>query len=243
MRKTTVSRKARKTVEPREQVSDEEFKPRMIKHIRTKTANQAKYLRAMRTSRVVFCLGPAGCGKTYLSVYHAAQLLAKGDSRKIILTRPMIQVESKDELGFLPGDVRQKTKEFATPLDEALEDFFSKDDLLKLEKLNRIKFIPVGVMRGRSIRDSVVIVDEAQNCTVKQLRMILTRFEASTTVILCGDANQTDIRSSHFQNIAEDLSQIEGIALVSLTGADNQRDPLTAKIDEVFEKRYKGVST
>jgi phosphate starvation-inducible protein PhoH and related proteins len=239
MRKTTVSRKARKTVEPREQVSDEEFKPRLIQHLRAKTGNQAKYLRAMRNSRVTFCLGPPGTGKTLVAIFHAAHLLSKGDSRKIILTRPMIQVENRDELGFLPGDVRQKTKEFATPLDEALEDFFSKEDIARLEKLNRLKFTPVGVMRGRSIRDSVVIVDEAQNCTNKQLRMILTRFEASTTVVLCGDANQTDIRDSKFQNIAEDLSQIEGISLVTLTSADNQRDPLTAKIDEVFEKRYK----
>jgi phosphate starvation-inducible PhoH-like protein len=190
----------------------------------------------MRTNKVTFCLGPAGSGKTYLAIAYAAQMLAKGAAKKIILSRPMIQVGDKDELGYLPGEMRQKIDPFMRPLIDSLRDFFSKADIATLEKLERLQIIPVSVMRGLSIRDSILIIDEAQNCDNKQLRAALTRFESTTQVIVCGDQEQSDLSGSKFELISDHLSKIDGITVVRMDDSDNQRDPLVAEINKKFRE-------
>lgn len=231
-----LSRKIKKLVPipPPETVRDEKFLPKLKQHLRAKTTNQAAYIKAIKANRITFACGSPGTGKTFIAIGIGAYMLSKGLVKRIVLTRPM--VHCGEPLGFLPGGVDEKTKEFVAPLTEALDEFFERADIDALIKHDRLKVIPIGVMRGRSIKDSLVIVDEGQNCTSVQLRMILTRIESTSRMVLCGDGNQSDITNSQFYTIANGLRGIDGVGVVNMTLADNQRDKIVAEIDMMFER-------
>lgn len=195
----------------------------------------------MARNTVTFCLGPAGGGKTYIAAGYAASLLADGAIERIVLCRPMIQAGPQDEIGFLPGGVGEKTGPFMEPLFDALGDFFSHADIAKLGESGAIQVKPISMIRGKSLRSSFVIVDEAQNCTAQQIRLVLTRIESGSKVVLAGDQDQTDIRHCHsILEVSEWLTaddKIPGVGRVLFTHEDNQRDPIVSMIDKSFARR------
>lgn len=213
--------------------------PTLKRVIKPRTKNHAAYLKSMADNTITFALGPAGGGKTYMAVGYASSLLAAGAIKKIVLCRPMVQAGDTDEIGFLPGDVGLKAGPFMAPLTDALLDFFGAQDIDRLVESGALQVLPISLMRGKSLRSSFVIVDEAQNCTAKQVRLVLTRIEAGCKVVLAGDQGQSDISHIHpIDEIADWLTgtscgqPIAGIGRVKFGYDDNQRDPLITEIDK-----------
>lgn len=206
------------------------------KLIHPKTIGQRYLVKAMRTNDIVFASGVAGTGKTYLAVVYAASLLKKGDIRKLILTRPA--VEAGENLGFLPGDLKEKVDPYMRPLYDALYDTLGKEQVEKLLEKEVIEIAPLAYMRGRTLDDAFIILDEAQNTTRAQMKMFLTRMGFHSKIVITGDVSQIDLIKKHDSGLSSAkqlLDGIEGIAFVELTSLDVVRHPLVQKIIERYE--------
>ena len=204
--------------------------------IRAKTAGQHSYIEAMRSKDIVFSIGPAGTGKTYLAVAMAIDCLKTGKVKRIILTRPA--VEAGEELGFLPGDIRAKVNPYLRPLYDAIYDMIPAGEFEKLVELGRIEMAPLAFMRGRTLNNSFVILDEAQNTTSIQMKMFLTRLGFHSKAVVTGDITQIDIGegASGLAAVQGILKGIDDISFVILDKRDVVRHPLVARIIEAYEQ-------
>lgn len=205
--------------------------------IRAKTVGQHRYVQAVRTSDVTFSIGPAGTGKTYLAVAMAIDSLKRDKVKRIILTRPA--VEAGEELGFLPGDIQAKVSPYLRPLYDAMFDMIPVSEFEKLTEGGRIEMAPLAFMRGRTLNNSFVILDEAQNTTSTQMKMFLTRLGYNSTAIITGDITQVDLEehASGLITVQEILCGIEGISFIYLDKSDVVRHPLVARIIEAYEQK------
>ena len=205
--------------------------------IRPQSAGQKAYVEAIERSTVVFGLGPAGTGKTYLAMAQAVSSLLSGQVRRIVLTRPA--VEAGEKLGFLPGTLTDKIDPYLRPLYDALGDMMDPDALPKLMASGAVEVAPLAYMRGRTLNDSFIILDEAQNTTLAQMKMFLTRLGFNSKVVVTGDASQIDLageRSSGLLVIEDILSGIDDIEFCHLTSADVVRHRLVGQIIDAYER-------
>jgi phosphate starvation-inducible PhoH-like protein len=204
--------------------------------IRPKTEGQASYIKAIRKNDLVFCIGPAGTGKTYLAVSLALSTMKSGSLKKIILARPA--VEAGERLGFLPGDIQAKVNPYLRPLYDALADMLEIGQVKKYIENDLIEILPLAFMRGRTLNDSFIILDEAQNCTVKQMKTFLTRFGIRTKVVVTGDITQVDLppgKKSGLIDVQERLKGVPGVDFVYLTRKDIVRHRLVRDIVEAYD--------
>lgn len=209
-------------------------------YIKAKTPGQIAYMRSVRNNDIVFAIGPAGTGKTYLAVASAVAALRKHEVMKIMLARPA--VEAGESLGFLPGDLREKVDPYLRPLYDALEDMIPQDKLKTYLERRMIEIVPLAYMRGRTLNNAFVILDEAQNATSMQMKMFLTRMGGSSRAIITGDITQIDLPSrttSGLVEIQEILRGIEGVEFVYLDKGDVVRHKLVRNIIAAYE-RYHG---
>ena len=205
--------------------------------IRPQSAGQKAYVEAIQRSTVVFGLGPAGTGKTYLAMAQAVSSLLSGQVRRIVLTRPA--VEAGENLGFLPGTLTDKIDPYLRPLYDALGDMMDPDALPKLIASGAVEVAPLAYMRGRTLNDSFIILDEAQNTTLAQMKMFLTRLGFNSKVVVTGDASQIDLageRSSGLLVIEDILTGIDDIEFCHLTSADVVRHRLVGQIIDAYER-------
>ena len=210
------------------------------KPVKCRTFGQKRYMEAIDKNTVVFAIGPAGTGKTYLAMAKAVVALKNKVVSRIILTRPA--VEAGEKLGFLPGDLQSKVGPYLRPLYDALYEFMGPDAYHKMVENGTIEVAPLAYMRGRTLSDSFIILDEAQNCSMEQLKMFLTRFGEGSKVVVTGDVTQIDLpeeRKSGLKRISEILSSVEGIAVVELSNKDVVRHKLVKDIVKAFEKYEK----
>ena len=208
------------------------------KAIRAKTIGQREYIQAMRHKDLVFCIGPAGTGKTYLAVVLATQALKNGHVKRIILTRPA--VEAGESLGFLPGDLKEKVDPYLRPLYDALHDVLGTEQTARFLERGTIEIAPLAYMRGRTLDDAFVILDEAQNSTKAQMKMFLTRLGFGSKMVITGDKTQIDLppRIESGLKVAEKiLSNVSGIHFQMLEQGDVVRHPLVAKIIQAYEEQ------
>ena len=210
------------------------------KPVKCRTFGQKRYMEAIDKNTVVFAIGPAGTGKTYLAMAKAVVALKNKVVSRIILTRPA--VEAGEKLGFLPGDLQSKVDPYLRPLYDALYEFMGPDAYHKMVENGTIEVAPLAYKRGRTLSDSFIILDEAQNCSMEQLKMFLTRFGEGSKVVVTGDVTQIDLpeeRKSGLKRISEILSSVEGIAVVELSNKDVVRHKLVKDIVKAFEKYEK----
>jgi phosphate starvation-inducible PhoH-like protein len=205
-----------------------------------KSAQQETYIRAMQRCQIVFATGPAGTGKTFLAVSHALSLLLSGKRQKLVLTRPV--VEAGESLGFLPGDLSQKINPYLRPLYDAMEALLSPSAVHKLEENGSIEIAPLAYMRGRSLQNAVVILDEAQNTTKEQMQMFLTRIGENATAIITGDVSQIDLprgKESGLVHAVRILDGIDGIAIIPFSSRDVVRGRIVQKIIDAYAQDRK----
>ena len=210
------------------------------KPIKPKSENQHKLIETYNTCDMIFAVGPAGTGKTYLSIALAVKALKEKTIKKIILSRPA--VEAGEKLGFLPGDMKDKIDPYLQPLYDSLEDMIPAAKLQDMMEKHIIQIAPLAFMRGRTLSDAVVILDEAQNTTPAQLRMFLTRMGWNTKMIITGDMTQIDLPRSQQSGLKEALGilkDIEGIGIVELNAKDIVRHKLVTKIVNAYDKHDK----
>jgi len=201
-----------------------------------KTEGQAKYVNAISNNDLVFCIGPAGTGKTYLAVSLALSTMKSGYLKKIVLARPA--VEAGERLGFLPGDIQAKVNPYLRPLYDALTDMIEIGQVKKYIENDLIEILPLAFMRGRTLDDSFIILDEAQNCTVKQMKTFLTRFGIRTKVVVTGDITQVDLptgEKSGLIDVQERLKGVYGVDFVYLTRRDIVRHRLVRDIVDAYD--------
>ena len=206
------------------------------KTIRPQTAGQAGYVEAIRAHDLVFAIGPAGSGKTYLAVALATEALKQQRVRKIVLVRPA--VEAGESLGYLPGDLQAKINPYLRPLLDALHEMIDYDQIKRYMELDVIEVLPLAYMRGRTLNEAFVILDEAQNTTVPQMKMFLTRMGLGSKMIVSGDVTQTDLPSharSGLNDALQRLQHIRGVSIVRLTKADIVRHRLVQEIVQAYE--------
>ncbi len=206
--------------------------------VRAKTPGQSKYLAAVAENDLTICTGPAGTGKTYLAVAAAASLLKRGQAKRLLLARPA--VEAGERLGFLPGDLQAKVNPYLRPLFDALNDMMDFEQVKRFMMNDVIEVVPLAFMRGRTLNDSVIILDEAQNTTVSQMLMFLTRLGQGSKMIVTGDVTQVDLPPGTPSGLADALRKlqgIKGIATVELDKADIVRHRLVQNIVEAYEKK------
>lgn len=211
------------------------------KPIKAKTFGQKKYIDLMRKNTIVFSVGPAGTGKTYLAMAMAVAAFKRGDVSRIILTRPAI--EAGEKLGFLPGDLQQKVDPYLRPLYDALYDIMGPDAFQKNMEKNAIEVAPLAYMRGRTLDNSYIVLDEAQNTTAEQMKMFLTRIGFGSKAVVNGDITQIDLpegKRSGLKEAVAVLKNIDGIAVSLLTNKDVVRHPLVQHIINAYE-RYENV--
>ena len=207
------------------------------KAIVPKTRGQLDFVKAMDENAIVFAIGPAGTGKTYLAVVKAVSALKKGDVKRIVLTRPA--VEAGENLGFLPGDLKEKVDPYLTPLYDALHDTLGSEQTEKLMERGTIEIAPLAYMRGRTLNDAYVILDEAQNTTTAQMKMFLTRLGFHSHMIITGDSTQIDLSNNTVSGLVEAariLQDMRDIAILELTPDDVVRHPLVQKIIERYSQ-------
>ena len=205
--------------------------------IKARSANQQRLIDAYNDNDMIFAVGPAGTGKTYLSIALAVKALKEKTAKKIILSRPA--VEAGEKLGFLPGDMKDKIDPYLQPLYDALEDMLPQVKLQDMMEKHVIQIAPLAFMRGRTLSDAVVILDEAQNTTPAQIRMFLTRMGWNTKMIITGDTSQIDLPHSQKSGLIEALhilSNVEGIGVVNLTQKDIVRHKLVTRIVNAYEE-------
>ena len=205
--------------------------------IRAKTFKQKQYIKAIQNHDITFGIGPAGTGKTFLAAVLAVKSLLSDECEKIILTRPA--VEAGEKLGFLPGDLQQKVNPFLRPLYDALYEFIDSEKIPDLIERGKIEVAPLAYMRGRTLANAFVIVDEAQNTTPAQLKMVLTRLGFGSKMVVTGDITQTDLPKQQASGLivsSRILKSVKGIAFCYLTEADVVRHPLVKRIVAAYEK-------
>ncbi|KKO18020.1 MAG: PhoH family protein [Candidatus Brocadia sp.] len=204
--------------------------------IKPKTEGQAKYIEAIKKNDLVFCIGPAGTGKTYLAVAMALSFLKSGRIRRIVLARPA--VEAGEKLGYLPGDIKAKVNPYLRPLYDAIADMMDVGHVKKYLESDIIEILPLAYMRGRTLNDAFIILDEAQNCTVKQMKTFLTRLGVKSKVVVTGDITQVDLPGGELSgliDVQERLMAIQDISFVYLTKADIIRHKLVQDIVDAYE--------
>jgi phosphate starvation-inducible PhoH-like protein len=210
--------------------------------IKARTKNQQRLIEAYEKNDMVFAVGPAGTGKTYLSIALAVKALKEKTAKKIILSRPA--VEAGEKLGFLPGDMKDKIDPYLQPLYDALEDMLPQVKLQDMMEKHVIQIAPLAFMRGRTLSDAVVILDEAQNTTPAQIRMFLTRMGWNTKMIITGDMTQIDLPKNAKSGLVEAihiLNNVEGIGVVNLDRSDIVRHKLVTKIVNAYEEYDKSI--
>ena len=227
-----------------EQVSFQEayiLIPHGFGRVYPRSKNQASYIQGMRKFDISFGIGPAGTGKTYLAVAQALSLVLAKKMRKLVLTRPV--VEAGESLGFLPGDLAQKINPYLRPLYDAMESLVPYDIIHRMEENHTIEIAPLAYMRGRSLNDCMVILDEAQNTTKEQMKMFLTRIGEGGRAVITGDITQMDLprrNDSGLLHAISILSEVEGLHFAYLHTADVVRNPLVKKIIQAYEKSGTG---
>ncbi len=205
--------------------------------IKPRTPNQELYLKAMREFEIVFSIGPAGTGKTFLAVAHAVSLLESGNVERIVLVRPV--VEAGEKLGFLPGDIKEKVDPFFRPLYDALLYMMSAERVKRFTDQSIIEIAPLAYMRGRTLNHSIVILDEAQNTTSMQMKMFLTRLGAKSRAVVTGDITQIDLempQSSGLLKVQDILKNIDGVKFVQLGAEDVVRHRLVSDIIKAYNQ-------
>ena len=215
--------------------------PRVMIRTRKKTivprsTIQTHYMEALASQDMIFALGPAGTGKTYLAVAQAVAMLIGGQVDRLILSRPA--VEAGERLGFLPGDMKEKVDPYLRPLYDALYDMLPTEQVERRIASGEIEIAPIAFMRGRTLNDAFIILDEAQNTTPQQMKMFLTRFGMRARMVICGDPNQTDLPRGVESGLADAVSKLEGIpriATIRFGAADVVRHPLVGRIVEAYE--------
>ncbi len=211
------------------------------KPISPRSANQLKLVKEFDKNDMIFAIGPAGSGKTYTAIALAVRALKNKEIKKIILSRPA--VEAGEKLGFLPGDMKDKIDPYLQPLYDALQDMIPAAKLKEYMELNIIQIAPLAFMRGRTLNDAVVILDEAQNTTTQQIKMFLTRMGMNTKMIVTGDMTQIDLPSSQTSGLIQAmkiLKGVKGISFIELTKKDIVRHKLVTRIVEAYEKFEEG---
>jgi len=207
------------------------------KTIVPRTPAQAHYMHALVNHDMIFALGPAGTGKTYVAVAQAVAQLITGSVQRLILSRPA--VEAGERLGFLPGDMKEKVDPYLRPLYDALYDCLPAEQVERRIASGEIEVAPIAFMRGRTLADAFVILDEAQNTTPAQMKMFLTRFGQNSRMVICGDPNQVDIpggvQASGLADAVRRLEGVEGIAMSRFTAGDVVRHPIVGRIVEAYE--------
>jgi len=205
--------------------------------IRGRGPNQGRYLESMRTHDLCFGIGPAGTGKTYLAVARAVEALESDEVRRIVLVRPA--VEAGERLGFLPGDMSQKVDPYLRPMYDALYEMLGFERVAKLMERHVIEVAPLAFMRGRTLNEAFVILDEAQNSTVEQMKMFLTRIGFGSRAVVTGDVTQTDLpanKTSGLRHAARILQDVDGVGLTWFTARDVVRHPLVQRIVEAYAR-------
>ncbi|RRN58652.1 PhoH family protein [Pseudoxanthomonas sp. SGNA-20] len=206
--------------------------------IRGRGANQARYLHSIATHDINFGIGPAGTGKTFLAVAMAVDALNESRVQRLVLVRPA--VEAGEKLGFLPGDLTQKVDPYLRPLYDALYEMLGVEKVVKLLEKNVIEIAPLAYMRGRTLNDAFVILDEAQNTTIEQMKMFLTRLGFGSTAVVTGDMTQVDLPKhvkSGLKDAIEVLRGVEGVSFTFFEGRDVVRHPLVARIVNAYDRR------
>ncbi len=210
------------------------------KTIVPRSATQIEYMKALASRDVIFALGPAGTGKTYVAVAQAVSQLITGSVQRLILSRPA--VEAGERLGFLPGDMKDKVDPYLRPLYDALYDCMPPEQVERRIASGEIEIAPIAFMRGRTLAEAFVILDEAQNTTPAQMKMFLTRFGQNSRMVICGDPNQVDIpggpQMSGLNDAVHRLEGIEGIAVTRFTSADVVRHPIVGRIVDAYEGQH-----
>lgn len=207
------------------------------KKVQARTSGQQRYIDAIRQHDLVFCKGPAGCGKTYLAVAMAVNALRSEQVRRIVLVRPA--VEAGEKLGFLPGDMLAKVNPFLRPLLDAMNDMLNFEQVRLYMENDVVEIVPLAFMRGRTLNDTFIILDEAQNTTVTQMKMFLTRMGEGSKIVVTGDATQTDLPDnvmSGFNDAMARLQGIQGVTLVELRGEDIVRHRLVREIVKAYDQ-------
>jgi len=205
------------------------------KTIKVKNINQFKYMDMIQDSTITFGIGPAGTGKTFLAVASAVKMYSEQKIKKIVLTRPA--VEAGERLGYLPGDLSQKIDPYLVPLFDSLEYFFGNENLAYLIEKRNIEIVPLAYMRGRTLNNACIILDEAQNATISQIKMFLTRLGENSKIIITGDESQIDLYSkdnSGLRKTRKILSKIDEISVMEFQNTDIVRNTIVSKILEIF---------
>ena len=207
------------------------------KQVKCKTLGQKRYIQALKSHELVFGVGPAGTGKTYLAVAMAVVAFKNKEVERIILTRPA--VEAGEKLGFLPGDLQNKVDPYLRPLYDALQEFFGLETYKQLMERGAIEVAPLAYMRGRTLNNAFIILDEAQNCSIEQMKMFLTRFGEGSRIVVTGDVTQIDLpkeKKSGLVHAIHVLDGVEGISVIKLTHKDVVRHELVQRIIQAYER-------